>query len=83
MSQQNIKIYQKGVNPNKGYMLITWNVLKNQLQTNLENNKNTSKNYRGIFITMNKLFSLKFSCFATTTKNIVLQTLVDTLQQQF
>ena len=28
MSQQNIKIYQKGVNPNKGYMLITWNVLK-------------------------------------------------------
>ena len=33
MSQQNIKIYQKGVNPNKGYMLITWNVLK-KLVTN-------------------------------------------------
>ena len=53
------------------------------LDSNLEDKKNTSRNYRGIFITMNKLFSLKFLCFATTTKNIVLQTLVDTLQQQF
>ena len=35
MSQQNIKIYQKGVNPNEGYILITWNVLKSKLVTNV------------------------------------------------
>ena len=31
----NIKIYQKGVNPNEGYILITWNVLKSKLVTNV------------------------------------------------
>ena len=49
---------------------IYYNAILQQVQmldSNLEDNKNTSKNYRGIFITRNKLFSLKFSCFATTT----------------
>ena len=51
--------------------------------------KITSKNYRGIFITRNKLFSFKFSCFATkqkqktTTLFYYNPLLIHCMQQQF